>query len=154
MVPISSLKHKNLEELISVIKKHLPEIEEENKLYDDSEYTDKPLNFIIAELIREAALYKLEHEIPHGIAVIVESFEEEDNITNIDALIVCDRDSHKAIILGKGGSMLKSIGHDARVKIQKLLQKKVNLNLFVKVKPNWKNNLEFLDSLGYNINEV
>ena len=154
MVPVTSLKHKNLNELISVIKKYLPDVESEDRFYDLDEYTDKSINFIVAELIRETALYKLEHEIPHGIAVVIESFSEEENITNIDALIVCDKDSHKAIILGKGGNMLKTIGHDSRVKIQKLLQKKVNLNLFVKVKPNWKNNLEFLDSLGYNINEI
>lgn len=154
LVPVTSLKHRNLDVLIDVIKRYLPEIDEKEKFFDVEEYTDKPLNFIVAELIRESALYKLEHEIPHGIAVVVESFKEEKTITNIDALIVCDKDSHKAIILGKNGNMLKSIGHDARVNIQKLLQKKVDLNLFVKVKPNWKNNLEFLNSLGYNVNEL
>lgn len=154
LVPVTSLKHKNMDVLLNVIKKCLPEVDEEERLFGLDDYTDKPLNFIVAELIRESALYKLEHEIPHGIAVLVESFKEEENIVNIDALIVCDKDSHKAIILGKGGSMLKAIGHDARVNIQKLLHKKVNLNLFIKVKPNWKNNLEFLDSLGYNINEI
>ena len=154
LVPISSLKHKNLDVLLDVIKRYLPEVDEKERYFEEDEYTDKSLNFIIAEYIRECLLYKLKDEIPHGVAVLVESFKEEQTLTNIDALIVCDKDTHKAIILGKNGSMLKSIGHDARVNIQKLLHTKVNLNLFVKVKPNWKNNLEFLNSLGYNINEI
>ena len=85
---------------------------------------------------------------------VVRTFDEQDEIAQIDACIVCDKDTHKAIILGRQGQMIKKIGHNARVSIQKMLQKKVVLNLFVKVKPNWKNNLEFLSSLGYNINEI
>jgi len=153
VVPISSLKHKNINTLIDVVKNNLPEVEESQKYFEDDMYTDKPLNFIVAEIVREKALFLLDKEIPHGIAVLTQSYEEEENIVNIDVDIVCDKDTHKAIILGKGGQKLKQIGHNARVTIQKILQKKVNLNLFVKVKPNWKNNLEFLSTLGYTIND-
>ena len=154
IVPISSLKGRNIKTLIDVVKKFLPETEEENKYFDEDLYTDKPLRFIVAEIIREKALYFLDKEIPHGIAVDVWNYKEEENLVNIEADIICDKSSHKAIILGKGGEMLKRIGHNARVSIQKIIHKKVVLNLFVKVKPNWKNNLEFLNSLGYTINEI
>ena len=154
IVPVSSLKHKNVPTVVEVVKNFLPEVDETERYFEEDMYTDKPLRFIVAEVIREKALYYLDKEIPHGIAVSVWSFEEEENIINIEADIVCDKDSHKAIILGKQGSMLKKIGHSARVSIQKIVQKKVNLNIFIKVKPNWKNNLEFLSSLGYNINEI
>jgi len=154
VVPLSSLKHKNVNTIVDVVKKFLPEVDESQRYFEEDMYTDKSLRFIVAEVIREKALFYLDKEIPHGIAVLVWSFEELDNIINIDADIVCDKDSHKAIILGKQGSMLKKIGHSARVSIQKIVQKKVNLNIFIKVKPNWKNNLEFLNSLGYNSNEI
>ena len=143
IVPVSSLKHKNVPTVVDVVKKFLPVVDESQRYFEEDMYTDKPLRFIVAEVIREKALYYLDKEIPHGIAVSVWAFEEEENIINIEADIVCDKDSHKAIILGKQGSMLK-----------KIVQKKVNLNIFIKVKPNWKNNLEFLSSLGYNINEI
>lgn len=154
IVPVSSLKNRNISTLIEVVKKFLPEVEDNNKYFDEDLYTDKPLKFIVAEIIREKALYLLNKEIPHGIAVDVWNYKDEENLVTIEADIVCDKSSHKAIILGKGGEMLKNIGHTARVSIQKIVQKKVVLNLFVKVKPNWKNNLEFLNSLGYNINEI
>lgn len=154
LVPVSAVKHKNVGTLLNLLKQYLPEVDESERYFEEDMYTDKPLKFIVAEIVREKALYLLDKEIPHGIAVTVEAFSEEENIVEIDANIVCDRDSHKAIILGRQGQMLKRIGHNARVSIQKILQKKVNLNLFVKVKPNWKNNLEFLSSLGYNINEI
>ena len=152
VVPVSSLKHKNLTSLIDVVKKHLPEMEE--KYFDDDSYTDKPLKFLVAEIIREKALYFLSEEIHHGIAVIVNKYEENDKIINIDADIICEKASHKPIILGHQGEMLKKIGHNARVTIQKIVQKKVFLNLFVKFKSNWKNNLEFLNDMGYNVNEI
>ena len=154
VVPLSSLKHRNVNTIVEVVKKFLPVVDESERYYEEDMYTDKPLKFIVAEVIREKALYFLDKEIPHGIAVVVLTFDEQENIIDIDADIVCDKDSHKAIILGTQGSMLKKIGHSARVSIQKIVQKKVNLNIFIKVKPNWKNNLEFLDSLGYNINEI
>lgn len=154
VVPLSSLKHRNIKTIVEVVSKFLPEVDESERYFEEDMYTDKPLRFIVAEVIREKALYYLDKEIPHGIAVSILSYEESENIIDIDADIVCDKDSHKAIILGKQGSMLKKIGHAARVSIQKIVQKKVDLNIFIKVKPNWKNNLEFLSSLGYNINEI
>ena len=154
IIPLSSLKHKNLDEFIKLIEKFLPETSAENKLFNEEYYTDKSLKFIASEIIREKALYLLNDEIPHGIAVLIENYEEEENIVNIDAVIICEKQSHKGIILGKNGEMLKKIGHNARVTIQKIVQKKVMLNIFVKVKTNWKNNLDILSSLGYNINEV
>ncbi len=154
VVPLSSLKNRNVKTIIEVVEKFLPMVDESQRYFEEDIYTDKSLRFIVAEVIREKALYYLDKEIPHGIAVTILNYQEEDSIINIDADIVCDKDSHKAIILGKQGSMLKKIGHSARVSIQKIVQKKVNLNIFIKVKPNWKNNLEFLDSLGYNVNEI
>ena len=152
VVPLSSKKNRNLNSLIEVILKHLPET---NKPYFDEDiYTDRPVKFIVSEIIREKSLYLLDQEIPHGIAVDIKSFKEDDTIIDIDADIICEKDSHKAIILGKGGEKIKKIGHEARVSIQKVVQKKVNLNIFVKVKPNWKNNLEFLTDLGYNSNDT
>ncbi|MBQ3047746.1 MAG: GTPase Era [Clostridia bacterium] len=154
IVPVSAHKHRNEKSILEVIKRFLPEVDEKDRYFEEDMYTDKPLKFLVAETIREKALFLLDHEIPHGIAVAIESFSEDESLAEIDACIVCDKDSHKAIILGKQGQMIKKIGHNARVSIQKMLQKKVVLNLFVKVKPNWKNNLEFLSSLGYNVNEI
>ncbi len=154
LVPLSSLKNRNVNSLLDLVKKYLPKTSQENRYYDEDLYTDKSLKFIVSEIIREKALYYLDKEIPHGIAVDIWNFNEETTLATIEANIICEKDSHKVIILGKGGEMLKKIGHSARVSIQKILQKKVVLNLFIKVKPNWKNNLEFLDSLGYNINEI
>jgi len=154
MVPLSSIKNRNLSSLLNVVKGFLPEVNKVERYFDEDVYTDKPLRFIVSEIVREKALYFLDKEIPHGIAVLTTNFEEDEDIVNIDVDLVCDKDSHKAIILGHQGQMLKKIGHSARVSIQKVVQRKVNLNIFVKVKPNWKNNLEFLSALGYNVNEI
>ena len=154
IVPLSSLKHKNLDSLIEVVKGFLPLVDSSQKYFEDDDYTDKPLNFIVAEVVREKALYLLDKEVPHGIAVITQKYEDDGELVTIDIDIICDKATHKAIILGAQGAMLKKIGHNARVTIQKIVQKKVVLNLFVKVKPNWKNNPEYLSSLGYNINEL
>lgn len=154
IVPLSSLKKINIDRFIQVVEKYLPQTSKKNKFFDDDMFTDKSLRFLCAEIIREKALYLLNDEIPHGIAVLIEKYEEEENIVNIDASIICEKQSHKPIILGNKGQMLKKIGHNSRVSIQKLIRKKVMLNIFVKVKPNWKNNLEFLDTLGYNINGI
>jgi len=152
VVPTSALKDKNLDELVLLIKKYLPE--SQSKYYDDDTYTDRPLNFLVAEIVREKALFLLNNEVPHGIAVITQNYTEDDSLTQIDVDIICEKMSHKAIIIGQNGSMLKKIGHNARVTIQKILQKKVVLNLFVKVKPNWQNSMEILTALGYDIKDL
>ncbi len=154
VVPVSGIKNLNTDELIKVILKYLPETDKLNKFYDDSMYTDKSMKFIVSEIIREKALYLLNKEIPHGIAVEILKFEELSNIINIDANLICEKDSHKSIIIGKNGSMLKKIGHNSRVSIQKITQSKVNLQLWVKVNKNWRDKVSFLNEIGYNNSEV
>ena len=121
--------------------------------YDEDTVTDQPMKQIVAELIREKALHALNDEIPHGIAVVIDSFKERRNtrgpITDIDATIICERDSHKGIIIGKGGEMLKKIGTNARYEIEKQLDMKVNLKLWVKVKKEWRDSDILLKNFGY-----
>ena len=152
IVPLSSLKHKNIDSVVEIVKDYLPEMDE--RYFSEDEYTDKSVKFIVAEIVREKALYLLKDEIPHGIAIIVDKYTEGETIDDIDMTIICEKNNHKAIILGHGGSMLKEIGHLSRITIQKVLQKKVNLNIFVKVKEGWKNNMDVLSSLGYDINDL
>lgn len=154
IVPVSSIKEKNLDELIKVLLQYLPVIDRKDKFFDEDMYTDKSLRFIASEIIREKSLYHLDAEIPHGIAIEILKFEEYDNIIEIDANIICEKDSHKSIIIGKNGLKLKKIGHDARVSFQKVARKKVNLNLWVKVNKNWRENLGFLTEVGYNKSEL
>ena len=154
IVPISSVKNRNVDELLKVILNYLPEIDEEDKYFGDDEYTDKSLRFICSEIIREKALYFLDKEIPHGIAVSIVSYKEEDGLTTVDAEIICEKESHKNIVIGKGGSMLKKIGHEARISFQKVIQGKVDLHLWVRVKENWRDNIGFLNDIGYNNKEI
>lgn len=154
IVPISSIKNRNVDELLKVILNYLPEIDEADKYFGDDEYTDKSLRFICSEIIREKALYFLDKEIPHGIAVSIVSYKEEDGLTTVDAEIICEKESHKNIVIGKGGSMLKKIGHEARISFQKVIQGKVDLHLWVRVKENWRDNIGFLNDIGYNNKEI
>ena len=154
IVPLSSKKEMNIDELVKVLLKFMPESEDDVKYLEDDLYTDRPLRFFIAEIIREKALYLLDKEIPHGIAVAIKKYEETENLAEIDAEIICEKQSHKQIIIGKGGEMLKKIGHLARVSFQKVAQKKVYLNLFVKVKENWKNSPSYLNEIGYDGSEI
>lgn len=154
IIPISSIKRLNLDELVKEILKYLPEIEKNKRYFGEDEYTDKSLRFLASEVIREKALYFLDKEIPHGIAVEIINFAESDNLTTIDANIICEKESHKSIIIGKGGKMLKKIGHEARVTIQKIVQSKVVLNLWVKVKENWRDRESFLTEIGYNNDDL
>ena len=147
IVPVSALKADNTEELISCIMKYLPYGE---PFYDEDTVTDKPMRQIVAELIREKALKCLDDEIPHGIAVSIESMKYRKNICDIEATIVCERDSHKGIIIGKQGSMLKKIGSAARWEIEELLEMKANLQLWVKVKKDWRDSDFLLKNFGYN----
>ena len=147
IVPVSALKADNTEELIKCIMKYLPY---GPAFYDEDTVTDQPMRQIVAELIREKALRLLEEEIPHGVAVSIESMKFRKNIVDIEATIVCERDSHKGIIIGKGGSMLKRIGSMARPEIEDMLEKQVNLQLWVKVKKDWRDSDFLLKNFGYN----
>lgn len=146
IVPVSALKGTNTDELIKVIMSYLPYGE---PFYDEDTITDQPERAITAELIREKALKCLSDEIPHGIAVTVDSMKFDKNIVNIDATIICERDSHKGIIIGKQGAMLKKIGSAARYEIEDLLQMHVNLKLWVKVIKNWRDSDVQLKNYGY-----
>lgn len=146
IVPVSALKGTNCDELIKVIMSYLPYGE---PFYDEDTITDQPERAIVAELIREKALKCLSDEIPHGIAVTVDSMKFEKNIVNIDATIICERDSHKGIIIGKQGAMLKKIGSAARYEIEDLLQMHANLKLWVKVIKNWRDSDVQLKNYGY-----
>ena len=154
IVPLSSKKEMNIDELVKVLLKFMPESEDDEKYFEEDLYTDRPLRFFIAEIIREKALYLLDQEIPHGIAVAIKRYEETETLAEIDAEIICEKQSHKQIIIGKGGEMLKRIGHLARVSFQKVAQKKVYLNLFVRVKENWKNSPSYLNEIGYDGSEI
>lgn len=151
IVPVSALKGDNTETLISCIMKYLPY---GPAFYDEDTITDQPMRQIVAELIREKALRCLDEEIPHGVAVSIESMKYRKNICDIDATIVCERDSHKGIIIGKGGSMLKKIGSTARPDIEDLLEMQVNLQLWVKVKKDWRDSDFLLKNFGYNPKDV
>lgn len=149
IVPLSSLKKRNLDVLESAILKLLPESENKNFIYAEDEYTDKSIKFICAEIIREKALSLYDKEIPHGLALDIIKFEEQEKIVNIDVDIICERDTHKSIIIGKGGAKLKKLGELSRAEIEELLQKKVMLKLFVKVEKDWRNRPNDLTEFGY-----
>jgi len=147
IVPVSALKGRNTETLIECIAKYLPY---GPAYYDEDTITDQPMRQIVAELIREKALRSLDEEIPHGIAVSIESMKYRGDICDIEATIVCEKDSHKGIIIGKGGSMLKKIGSQARREVEDLLECKANLQLWVKVKKDWRDSDFLLKNFGYN----
>lgn len=149
-VPISAIKNINIDELLNTIKKYLPE---SPPLYPEDMITDLPLKLWIAEIIREKIFFNTKQEVPYSVAVEVESVKEgekDKNLLIIDAVIYVERENHKGIIIGKKGQMLKKIGSQAREELEFLLGKKVHLNLFVKVKEKWKEDLPLLRSLGYN----
>ena len=147
IVPVSALKGNNTDELVQCIFKYLPY---GPAFYDEDTITDQPMRQIVSELIREKALRLLQDEIPHGVAVTVESMKERGKICHIEATLVCERESHKGIIIGKGGGMLKRIGSAARPEIEELLEMQVNLQLWVKVKKDWRDSDYLLKNFGYN----
>ena len=147
VVPVSALKKKNTEVLIDCILKYLPY---GMPFYDEDTVTDQPQRQIAAELIREKVLRSIDEEIPHGVAVAIEGMKWNKNVCHIDATIVCERDSHKGIIIGKQGSMLKKIGTLARREIEDMLECQVNLQLWVKVKKDWRDSDFLLKNFGYN----
>ena len=147
IVPLSALKEKNTDLLTELIFKYLPY---GPQFYDEDTVTDQPMRQIAAELIREKALRLLNDEIPHGIAVTIEGMKERpDGIMDIDASIVCERDSHKGIIIGKGGNMLKRIGTEARKDIEHMMDIQVNLKLWVKVRKEWRDSELYMKNYGY-----
>ena len=147
IVPVSALKRDNTKELVKCIMKYLPF---GPAFYEEDAITDQPKRQIVAEMIREKALWSLNEEIPHGIAVTIEKMNRKKNIINIEATIICEKDSHKGIIIGKQGNMLKKIGMGARRDIENLLEDKVNLQLWVKVKKDWRDSDFLLKNFGYN----
>ena len=153
IVPVSARTGDNTDELVNVIMKYLPY---GPQFYDEDTITDQPERQICAELIREKALRLLSQEIPHGIAVVIDAMKvrRHGHIVDIDATIVCERDSHKGIIIGKQGSMLKKIGTQARIEMENLLDMKVNLQLWVKVKKDWRDSDMLLKNYGYDKKEV
>ncbi|MDO5406652.1 MAG: GTPase Era [Eubacteriales bacterium] len=151
IVPVSAMKKKNTDRLLELIYQYLPY---GPMFYDEDTVTDQPMRQIAAELIREKALRLLNDEIPHGIAVTIEKMTERSNgIIDIDATIVCERDSHKGIIIGKGGAMLKRIGSAVRRELEAELETKVNLQLWVKVRKEWRDSETMMKNYGYNPKE-
>ncbi|MDD3219162.1 MAG: GTPase Era [Lachnospiraceae bacterium] len=153
IVPASALRGQNTGDIVDCIFKYLPY---GPQFFDEDTVTDQPQRQIVAEVIREKALHALDEEIPHGIAVSVDSMKERKGgqIMDIDATIVCERESHKGIIIGKQGSMLKKIGSNARYEIEQMLEMKVNLKLWVKVKKDWRDSDFLIKNFGYDKKEV
>lgn len=151
IVPVSALRGRNTDELIRCIFRYLPYGQ---AFYDEDTITDQPMRQIVAELVREKALRLLGEEVPHGIAVSIESMKEKGKICHIEATIICERDSHKGIIIGKGGQMLKKIGSTARPEIEKLLEMQINLQLWVKVKKDWRDSDYLLKNFGYDPKKI
>ena len=149
IVPVSALKRDNIDTLKNCIRKYLPY---GPAFYDEDTVTDQPERQIAAEIIREKALRLLQDEVPHGIAVSIEKMRvRPDGVMNIDATIICERDSHKGIIIGKSGSMLKRIGTQSRIDIEKMVEHKVNLQIWVKVRKNWRDDMLQMKNLGYDM---
>ena len=146
IVPISALKKKGLEELLSCVLKALPK---GPRYFPEDQITDQPVRFMAAELIREHVLMQTHEEVPHAVSVLIEQFEESSRLTRIAAVIFCERDGQKAILLGKGGQMLKKIGTAARLDIEKMVGTKVFLELFVKIKAGWRDSRNFVEELDW-----
>ena len=152
IIPVSALKEINIDDVKDCIFKYLPE---GPQFYDEDTVTDQPMRQIAAELIREKALRMLDDEIPHGIAVVIDQMKERPNgLIDIDATIVCERKSHKGIIIGKNGGKLKKIGTSARTEIQNLMDTQVNLKLWVKVRKEWRDSDLYMKNYGYNPKDI
>ena len=144
-VAISALNGSNVDELINDIKGFL---DEGDPIYDQDLFTDRPVRFLVSEYIREKAVNLIHEEVPHSITCVIDEYKEEGNLTRITASIICDKDSQKPIIIGKGGKMIKKIGTEAREDIEKLLMTKVYLELFVKVREGWRDKEVLLKNYG------
>jgi GTP-binding protein Era len=146
IIPISALKKKGLDELLQCILKALPK---GPRHFPEDQITDQPLRFMVAEAIREHVLFQAREEVPHAVSVMVEQYEESERLTRIAATIYCDRPSQKAILVGKGGQMLKKIGTASRMDIEKMVGTRVFLELFVKVQPGWRESRQFVEDLDW-----
>ncbi|MCW8826827.1 MAG: GTPase Era [Gammaproteobacteria bacterium] len=146
VIPLSALKSVNLDQLESLIVEQLPEGE---MIYPEDYITDRSERFLASEIVREKLMRMLGKELPYAIAVEIEQFKDEDGMLRISALIWVERESQKRIVIGKGGSRLKDVGHDARIDMQKLFDRKVYLQLWVKIKEGWSDSERILNSLGY-----
>lgn len=153
IIPISALRGTNTEDIIGCILKYLPY---GPQYYDEDTVTDQPMRQIAAEIIREKSLHALDAEIPHGIAVAIDRMQKRNrgNIVDIEATIICEKDSHKGIIIGKQGAMLKKIGSNARFELERMLECKVNLKLWVKVKKDWRDSDFLIKNFGYDKKEM
>ncbi len=147
-VKVSAKTGRNIDDLIEKIKNHLPLGQ---KLYDEDEVTDQNMREIASEIIREKIIFATKDEIPHSVAVVIENYKEEENIDKISAQIIVSNESQKKILIGKGGSMLKKIGTNARLELEKIVDKKVFLELFVKVVKNWQKDDNFIKTLGLDV---
>ena len=153
ILPISALNGKNLDVLMNMIKKFIPTFDFEMRYYPVDEYTDKNLRHMVAEIIREKALLCLDDEIPHGVHVVVNSYVESEKPIPIYADMYCEKENHKAIILGKNGDMIKKISTMARKSIEKIVGEQINLQIYVKVKPNWRNDAKSIQEFGLSVGE-
>ena len=153
IIPISALRNRNTGDIMNCIFKYLPY---GPQYYDEDTVTDHPVRQIAAEIIREKSLHALDAEIPHGIAVAIDRMKDRGsgNLIDIDATIICEKDSHKGIIIGKQGAMLKKIGSNARYELEKMLDSKVNLKLWVKVKRDWRDSDFLIKNFGYDKKEL
>lgn len=147
IVPVSARTGKNVDIIKEEVIKALPQGE---RYFDEDMYTDRNMRFMAAEIIREKALYNLSDEVPYGIGVNINKYTVKDSgVTEIDADVICEKKAHKPIIIGKGGSMLKKIGSDARYELEKLTGGKVYLTLWVRIKPDWRDDGSVMRMLGY-----
>lgn len=149
IIPVSALRNLNTQDVLDTVFQYLPY---GPMFYDEETVTDQPMRQIVAEIIREKALHALDEEVPHGIAVTVEIMKQRQgkkNLTDIEATIVCERESHKGIIIGKGGAMLKKIGSNARFEIERLIGGRANLKLWVKIRKDWRDSDIQMKNFGY-----
>lgn len=147
IIPLSALKHDNIDTVIKVLKKYLPD---NIKYFEDDVISNRSLSFMIAEIVREKVFNLTEEEVPHSITCVTESIEKTKESANINVAIIVDRDSLKKIIIGKQGNKIKEIGIDARKEIEKLIEKRVYLNLFVKTIKKWRDKEKYIQEFGYN----
>jgi GTP-binding protein Era len=146
IIPISALKKKGLDELLECVVKNLPK---GPRHFPEEQITDQPVRFMASEMIREQVLMQTQEEVPHAVSVLIEQFDEGPKLVRIAATIYCERAGQKAILLGKGGQMLKKIGTAARLDIEKMVGAKVFLELFVKVHAGWRDSRQFVEELDW-----